>query len=596
MALLLFKFNIFSTQLLLLLCLSSLASGFNATAPRSDDQPVGWQAGDDKRGTWAIISNCLSTIIACTWTIQHLNVPATSDGEWYRKLRSCKWMLINILFPEFIVLQAAFELLMAMKALNQMADNGKDVAYPWWYPYRLSLSTLAQEISGLRRRLRGLLSSSNPHDGQDSESQKAEGVKKPEEVCKWTLTQCFFANMGGLYYEDENSQFPLTALQIAAEQKKSGVRFDHPEKPEKSIKDKSKQDWFAKLIAALQFSQLVLSLIVRKTQGLAFSQLEAITLSFAVCGVMTYLIYLNKSQNVGTPFKVGRGAAHGRSIQYEKTFESFWEILLNRETNTADVKSVDRIKNDNIPMVRNSYVHPAVFFLALASGLFGAIYAIAWKFEFPTVAEKICWRAATVIAAGSPVVGLITIPFAQWTVSSGDPQGFMADCLRLLREISWHTRDRKYKEEVDKAHNKLERIYQNNRTDGHEVKEPYKDIFPAEFRTEFLHFIKDNEGPAKTMPADLDPNFVEHFRSLCDLMEDKGAKKLCETAKTNVHPRKNLLPKGFNLSVLFITSTLYCVARLMLLAISISSLRRMPESVYLNTPWTKFIPSLGSMG
>ena len=587
MAVLLFK-DILGPQVLMLLCVSSLAAGFDATAPPSDDQPVGWQAGDDKRGTWAIISNCLSTIIACTWSVQHLNVPATSDGKWYLKLRSCKWMLVNILFPEFIVLQAAFELSMAMKALNQIAYNEKDVAYPWW---------CLQENSGLRRRLRGLLSSSNPHDGQDSEIQKAEGVKKPEKVCKWTLTQCFFANMGGLYYEDENSQFPLTALQIAVEQKKSGGRFDHPEKPEKSIEDKSKQDWFAKLIAALQFLQLVLSLIVRKTRGLAFSQLEAITLGFAVCGATIYLLYLYKPQSVGTPFKVERGLTDGGPIQYEKTFEGFWEVLTNKEADTTDIKLVGRIKNDNIPIVRNSSVHPAVFLLALASGLFGAIHAIAWNFEFPTAAEKVCWRIATGVAAGSPMAGLITIPFAQWTVSSGDPQGFMADCLRLLREYSWHTRD---KDEVDKVYEGLEQIYKNPKTDDDDVEIFYKDIFsvsenPPKFRKELLEFINDNDDHKMTPLVDLHPNFVEQFRSLCDLMEDKGAKKLCETAKTNVFPQKNLLPKACNLSVLFLTTTLYCLARLMLLAISISSLRRMPESVYSNTPWTRYIPSLGSM-
>ena len=588
MALLLFR-NIFGTQLLMLLYFFPLAAGFNATAPPSDDQPVGWQAGFHDRGTWAIISSCLSTIIACTWSIQHLNVPATSDGKWHRNLRSCKWMLVNILFPEFVFLQAAFELFMAVKALNQIASNGKDVAYPWWYHCRLSLSTLVQEISGLRRRLRGLLSSSNPHDGQDSESQKAEGVKKPEEVCKWTLTQCFFANIGGLYYEYENSHFPLTAVQIAAEQKKSEGRFDHPEKPEKNIKDKSKRDWFAKLIAALQFLQLVLSLIVRKIQGLAFSQLETITLSFAVCGAMIYMIYLYKPQSVGTPFKVERGSTDGGPIQYEKTFESFWEVLTNKEADTADMK---RIKNDNIPIMRNSSVHPAIFLLALASGLFGAIHAIAWNFEFPTAGEKLCWRIATGVAAGSPVVGLITIPFAQWTVSAGDPQGFMVDCLRLLREYSWHTRD---KDEVDRIYDELEQIYINTKTDNNDVKKLYKDIFPPQFRNTLLKSITDKGDLGKTLPVDLHPTFFEHFRSLCDLMEDKGVKKLCEAAKTNVFPRKNLLPKACNLLVLSLTTALYCLARLLLLAISISSLRRMPKSVYLNTPWTRYIPSLGSM-
>ena len=597
MAVLLFR-NIFGAQISILLCFSSLATGLNATAPRSDDQLVRWQPGDKNRGTWAIISNCLSTIFAGTWSIQHLNVPATSDGNWPRTLRSCKWMLVNILFPEFIVLQALFELLMAMKALNHMADNEKAVAYPWWYHRHLSLSTLVQEISGLRRRLCGLVSSSNPHDGQDSESQEAKEAKKPEEFCKWTLTQCFFANMGGIfYYENESSHFPLTALQIAAEQKKSKGRFDHPEKSEEDIEDKSKRDWFAKLIAALQFLQLALSLIVRKTQGLAFSQLEAVTLGFAVCGTITYLIYLYKPQNVGTPFKVGRGLADGGPIQYEKTFDSFWEVLTNtaikKEADTADIKLVfDRVKNDNIPIVPNSSFHPAVFFLALASGLFGAIHVIAWNFEFPTAAEKLCWRIATGFAIGSPMAGLITIPFAQWTMSSGDSQGFMVDCLRLLREYSWHTRD---KDKVDKAYDRLEQIYKNSKTDDDDVKIFYKDIFPPRLRNTLLNFITVNEEFRMTLLVDLHPNFFERFRSLCDLMEDKGAKKLCETAKTNVFPRRNLLPKAYNLSVLSLTSTLYCLARLLLLAISISSLRRMPKSVYLNTPWTRYIPSLGSM-
>ena len=403
--------------------------------------------------------------------------------------------------------------------------------------------------------------------------------------------------MGGLYYEDGNSQFPLTALQIAAEQRKSGGRFDHPEKSEEDIEDKSKRDWFANLIAALQFLQLVLSLIVRKTLGLAFSQLEAITLGFAICGATIYLIYLYKPQNVGTPFKLEGGLADGGPIQYEKTFENFWELLTNKEPDTADIKPVDRIKNDNVPIVPNSLVHPAVFLLAFASGVFGAIHAIAWNFEFPTAAEKVCWRIATVVAAGSPMAGLITIPFAQWTVSSGDPQGFMADCLRLLREYSWHSRD---KDEVDKVYEGLEQIYKNPKTDDNDVEIFYKDIFsvsenPSKFRKELLEIINDNDDHERIPLVDLHPNFVENFMRLCDLMEYKGAMKLCEKAMTNVFPRKNLLPKACNLSVLFFTTTLYCLARLTLLAISISSLRRMPESVYSNTPWTKYIISLGSM-
>lgn len=126
--------NILGFQFLMMLHFSSLAAGLNATAAPLDDQLMGWQSGSDSRGTWAIVSNCLATIFACTWSIQHLNVPGRPavDGKWARRLRSCKWMVINILFPEFMVIQAVLEFIMAMQALKGMHDEGKDVAYPWW--------------------------------------------------------------------------------------------------------------------------------------------------------------------------------------------------------------------------------------------------------------------------------------------------------------------------------------------------------------------------------------------------------------------------------------------------------------------------------
>lgn len=579
MATLLFR-SIFGIQVLMVLYFSSLAAGFNATVSLSDDQPVGWQVGSDSRGTWAIVSNCLSTIFACTWTIQHLNVPGkpTLDGKWARKFRSCKWMVVNILFPEFIVLQAAFELLMAIQALKLMEKNGKNVAYPWWYNLFRSPSSLVQQLSDSWRRLCEMLYYSHRYDSRDSEDQK------PAESPEWTLTHCFFANMGGFYYEHGESRFPLTAPQIAAQPN----GFDSPEWQEEDIQDKSKTDWFAKGIAALQFSQLILSLIVRRAQGLDFSQLETITLGFVVCGALIYLIYLYKPQNVETPFEVKSGGTDGAPIQYERTYDSFWDILTNKRTDTANINKVDRIPNDNIPIVRNSSAHPGILLLAVASGLFGALHAIAWNFDFPTAIERIFWHTATVIAAVSPLVGLITIPFAQLTVSSGDPRVFMANCLRLLREYSWQPLD---KDIAEATYQKLEDIYTKKTDDSF-----YKDIFSEpQFRKHLLEFIENSEGFLKTPLASPHDDFIQQFKNLCDLMENNGAKKLCDLAKTNVFPQKNRLPKEFNLSVLFLTSGLYCLSRLSLLALSLSSLRRMPNSVYLNTPWTKNIPSLGSM-
>lgn len=157
---------LFTACLLLDFCPLVLAvTPDNGGNPSPDDQPVGWQAGDNHRGTWAIASSCLSTIFACTWSVQHLNVGARRDGKWTPWLRSVKWMIITILFPELIVLHAIFEFSMALQALRQMERSEKDVKLPWWLP--------------------------------PSKQRKSQPSGNGSGDSKWTLTHCFFANMGG---------------------------------------------------------------------------------------------------------------------------------------------------------------------------------------------------------------------------------------------------------------------------------------------------------------------------------------------------------------------------------------------------------------
>lgn len=68
----------------------------------------------DTRGTLDILWSCLFTIFACTWTIQHLNIPEQRGGrnkgwrgdiKWKLKgfWRSLKWMLITIVVPELLL-------------------------------------------------------------------------------------------------------------------------------------------------------------------------------------------------------------------------------------------------------------------------------------------------------------------------------------------------------------------------------------------------------------------------------------------------------------------------------------------------------------
>ncbi|KAH8691557.1 hypothetical protein BGW36DRAFT_304654 [Talaromyces proteolyticus] len=561
------------TIFLISLSLSVAAATTNQTATDTGNQSLGWQDGGDRRGTWSIISDCLATIFACTWSIQHLNIPSSKDSKWTRWWRSVKWMLITVLFPEFIVLHAVFELVMGFEALREMDKSNKLVRYPWWFTWLLSPSLSVRSLAVLLKHIfqrKKAAQTNGPEDLQDGEEEGRRGggeEEEKEEDNRWTLTHCLFANMGGVYYRDAESGFPLTALQLAREM--DGFRNQCISGDE--IDDRSKQDWFAKIVAVLQFLQLALSLIVRADRSLDFSQLETVTLGFAVCGVVTYILYLPKPQNVQTPIFLAPGDSRiggsGRILRYEKTFDSFWGILLNEERRrddkqeSLDKRYVDRVPNDNIPMSNNQVAHSGIFVLAFASGLFGAMHAIAWNFEFPTHVEQIIWRTATVMAAVSPVVGLIAIPLAQLTVSAGDPQAFMRNCLRLLREYSWHVAD---KVPVDQAHGDLENIYALRDPDSKQARQWYKVIFAG-----------DTPNPLGRQLV----NFLDQFKALLNLIDERKSKKLNDSAKTNVFPQKNMLPRTLNVFIFYTTGLL---------------LRRMPDTVYLETPWTSFIPSLGS--
>src|ERR1700735_4825876 len=71
---------------------------------------VNFVSSPNSRGTLDILWSSLFMIIACTWTIQHLNVPEQRNGrdpgwvgdlKWKLKgfLQSAKWMVITMLAP-----------------------------------------------------------------------------------------------------------------------------------------------------------------------------------------------------------------------------------------------------------------------------------------------------------------------------------------------------------------------------------------------------------------------------------------------------------------------------------------------------------------
>lgn len=79
----------------------------NCTAPGQDENLV---FSSNIRGTFDIMWSSLFTLLICTWTVQHLNVPAqgSANGSKLRAVisstwRRMKWMLLTLVMPEFLV-------------------------------------------------------------------------------------------------------------------------------------------------------------------------------------------------------------------------------------------------------------------------------------------------------------------------------------------------------------------------------------------------------------------------------------------------------------------------------------------------------------
>jgi hypothetical protein len=138
---------------------------------------VGWQSESGGRDTLDIIENCLLTILACTWSIQHINVPKL-DTEWYWTFgRKIKWAVFTIFFPEYILTHAILEFVMAWNSLH-LIKNSKipsfSIKLPWLFRFFC----------------------------HNTFSDLETGDRLPD----WTLTHSYFANMGGFFVEEHGSK------------------------------------------------------------------------------------------------------------------------------------------------------------------------------------------------------------------------------------------------------------------------------------------------------------------------------------------------------------------------------------------------------
>jgi hypothetical protein len=253
--------------------------------------------------------SCLFTIIACTWTIQHLNVPEQREGrdpDWLGDIKwklkrtwsSTKWMLATIIAPEVLLGKAWADLGLAKVELNTLQRFAAEDGVPWTLTYSLLANMGGFVIRTYTRRTRGglaligngtqtelviLVSESNV----DSES---------AQIKKSTLALSY------------SNPFHLMASDICR-LREAGLLARLLYVTIEEINDKSKGDSFTRAIAIFQIVWTVIQVIARAARHLAISQLEIAVVAFSVCAIIIYGLNWKKPKGVEVPFTL---------VQYER--------------------------------------------------------------------------------------------------------------------------------------------------------------------------------------------------------------------------------------------------------------------------------------
>lgn len=154
---------------------------------------------------------------------------------------------------------------------------------------------------------------------------QAIGSTTEQESREWTMTQCYFAVMGGIvvktgdyissddyhkdpdHFEAASSSSGSCSLSITAE----GARLLSflnrlPDIDDGQVRDKSKADGLAKFLVVIQAGWMIMQCIARVQQDLPVTLLEINTVGHVICAFALYMLWWSKPLDVKDPYIIER--------------------------------------------------------------------------------------------------------------------------------------------------------------------------------------------------------------------------------------------------------------------------------------------------
>lgn len=204
---------------------------------------------------------------------------------------------------------------------------------------------------------------------------------------------------------------------------------------EDEIEDRSKADIFVKMIALFQVLWFVTQLCTRLGRHLTTTLLEILTLAFAACTSIMYVLSLDKpkdaqvpvmmsARNRATPEQLIRIAVVGPRTYGWMRYRPYFAI----PNNAIHIDTKRQFKGVYRPLSNLSIAGTS------ALVVFGCIHCVAWEFTFPTQPEKILWHASSITTIITfPVFLIITsIALTSWRWVTGEELGIYSITSPLL--------------------------------------------------------------------------------------------------------------------------------------------------------------------
>ncbi|KAF9266837.1 hypothetical protein L218DRAFT_941984 [Marasmius fiardii PR-910] len=392
---------------------------------------------------------CVSVIVICIWASIHPNVPiVTRSKHWlFVYWDDLKITLISLVAPELIVLWALRQWIAARKILEKykhygwtkehaylalmggfaLYDRGEFQCHLW--PEVYNQWHKDQELLAARKLEEMIVTDPewlNKFKKLDSDFQEYHGYSIHSRSERSTSTSRQAPTMNSSATEDKGIILSRYSCLLDFFLANGFIDVDKD-----YINDNlSHSDAITKVIAILQTSWFIVQCVARLVQGIGLTELEVLTLAFAILNGVTYVLWWSKPQRVRHPIR----------IQWRR-FEGFQEPL--------GLFTAYQWRNSGHP--HRPWLHllyfcfPIVWFAfflsahawdlgiaesgslvysgleidppwlriatAIITVLFGALHCIAWNIAFPTDLERYLWRLFAAFVTVLPVGAAIFYGF-----------------------------------------------------------------------------------------------------------------------------------------------------------------------------------------